>query len=150
MATDRSNMDTLPEECVCKILSYTSPPDACRFSMVSSTLRSAADSDVLWRTFLPSDYHDIISRTLNPLTLLQSSSYKHLFCSLCRPLLLDRGNMVCTMYSLCLRFNLLPYVCFQQYLIYEFLFYILCICRSSNWTSLQVKNLISYLQGSCP
>ncbi|TKY52265.1 F-box protein PP2-B1 [Spatholobus suberectus] len=71
-------MDRLPEECVSKILSCTSPPDACRFSMVSSTLRSAADSDLLWRSFLPSDYCDIVSRALNPL-ILNSSSYKHLF-----------------------------------------------------------------------
>ncbi|RDX62756.1 F-box protein PP2-B15 [Mucuna pruriens] len=85
-------MDSLPEDCVSKILSYTSPPDACRFSMVSSTLRSAADSDLLWRTFFPSDYSDIVSRALNPLTL-NSSSYKHLFYALCHPLLLHGGNM---------------------------------------------------------
>ncbi|KAG4983394.1 hypothetical protein AAZX31_10G141400 [Glycine max] len=86
-------MDTLPEDCVSKILSYTSPPDACRFSMVSSTLRSSADSDLLWRTFFPSDYSDIVSRALNPLSLNSSSSYKHLFYALCHPLLLDGGNM---------------------------------------------------------
>ncbi|KAJ1383462.1 Phloem protein 2-like [Sesbania bispinosa] len=89
MATP-SNIDSLPEECVSKILSYTSPLEACRFSMVSSTLSSAADSDMLWRTFLPSDYHDILSRTT---LTLNSSSYKHLFYTLCHPLLLDGGKM---------------------------------------------------------
>ncbi|XP_058770440.1 F-box protein PP2-B15-like [Vicia villosa] len=88
-----SNIDTLPDDCVSKILSYTSPPDACSFSMVSSTLQSPANSDTLWRTFLPSDYDHILSRILNPLTL-QSSSYKHLFYSLSQqPLLLDKGNI---------------------------------------------------------
>ncbi|ESW16962.1 hypothetical protein PHAVU_007G198400 [Phaseolus vulgaris] len=85
-------MDSLPEDCVSKILSYTSPPDACRFSMVSSTMRSAADSDLLWQSFFPSDYRHILSRALFPHTL-DSSSYKHLFYSLCHPLLLDGGNM---------------------------------------------------------
>ena len=94
MAISCSNIDTLPEDCVSKILTYTSPLDACNFSMVSSTLHSAANSDSLWRSFLPSDYDEIVSRTLNPLTL-QSSSYKHLFSSLCQhPLLLDRGHIV--------------------------------------------------------
>jgi len=86
-------MDSLPEDCVSKILSYTSPPDACRFSMVSSTLHSAADSDLLWKSFCPSDYHRILARVLHPHTL-DSSSYKNLFFSLCHPLLLDGGNMV--------------------------------------------------------
>ncbi|CAJ2628760.1 unnamed protein product [Trifolium pratense] len=88
------NIDTLPYDCVSKILSYTSPIDACSFSMVSSTLYSAANSDSLWRTFLPSDYDDILSRTVNPSILQSSSSYKHLFYSLCqRPLLLDSGRI---------------------------------------------------------
>ncbi|CAJ1976103.1 unnamed protein product [Sphenostylis stenocarpa] len=85
-------MDSLPEDCVSKILSHTSPPDACRFSMVSCVMRSAADSDLLWRTFFPSDYPHILSRALSPHTL-DSSSYKHLFFSLCHPLLIDDGNM---------------------------------------------------------
>ncbi|KAK7277972.1 hypothetical protein RJT34_22993 [Clitoria ternatea] len=94
IAVSLINMETLPEECVCKILSYTSPPDACRFSMVSSTLRSPADSDLLWRCFFPSDYSDIVARAVHPLSLnSSSSSYKHLFYALCNPLLLDAGNM---------------------------------------------------------
>jgi len=99
MAISCSNIDTLPEDCVSKILTYTSPLDACNFSMVSSTLHSAAISDSLWRSFLPSDYEDIISRTLNPLTLQSCSSLKHLFFSLCQqPLLLDRGHIVSRIY----------------------------------------------------
>ncbi|XP_061371937.1 F-box protein PP2-B15-like [Gastrolobium bilobum] len=86
-----SNIESLPEDCVCAILSYTSPPEACRFSLVSTTLRSAADSDMVWRSFLPSDYEDIVSRIVNPLTL-NFSSYKKLFYSLCHPFLLDGGS----------------------------------------------------------
>ncbi|XP_057422601.1 F-box protein PP2-B15-like [Lotus japonicus] len=93
MATG-STIETLHEECVSEILSHTSPPDACRFSMLSSTMRSVANSDMLWRSFLPSDYSDIISRTLNPLSLNSSSSFKDLFKALCNPLLLDGGTMI--------------------------------------------------------
>ncbi|KAK7392046.1 hypothetical protein VNO78_20472 [Psophocarpus tetragonolobus] len=85
-------MDRLPEDCVSKIVSYTSPADACRFSMVSSTMRSATDSDLVWRSFFPSDYRHILSRALNP-PILDSPSYKHLFYALCHPLLLDAGNI---------------------------------------------------------
>ncbi|WJX19578.1 hypothetical protein P8452_09247 [Trifolium repens] len=88
------NIDTLPNDCVSKILSYTSPIDVCRFSMVSSTLYSPANSNSIWKTFLPSDYDDILSRTINPFTLKSCSSYKDLFYSLCQhPLLLDRGRI---------------------------------------------------------
>ncbi|KAK7337720.1 hypothetical protein VNO77_18306 [Canavalia gladiata] len=86
-----SNLESLPEDCVCAILSYISPPEACRFSLVSPTLRSAADSDLVWKTFLPSDYKDIVSRAFNPFTL-KPSSYKQLFYQLCHPLLIDGGN----------------------------------------------------------
>ncbi|KAK7284400.1 hypothetical protein RJT34_19145 [Clitoria ternatea] len=86
-----SNIESLPEDCVSRILSCVSPPEACTFSLVSSTLRSAADSDIVWKTFLPSDYEDIVSRAIHPSTL-QFSSYKQLFFALCHPLLLDGGN----------------------------------------------------------
>ncbi|MED6126349.1 hypothetical protein PIB30_077588 [Stylosanthes scabra] len=92
MGTSSTNFDSLPEECVSTIISFTSPPDACRFSMVSTALRSASDSDMLWLTFLPSDYLSIVSRSLTPLDLEFSSS-KSLFYALSRPLLLDEGNV---------------------------------------------------------
>ncbi|KAI4349931.1 hypothetical protein L6164_010472 [Bauhinia variegata] len=88
MATG-SNIEMLSEECVSTILSYTSPPDACRFSLVSSTFQSAANSDLVWHKFLPSDYEDIVSTALKPLTF---STKKDLFYALCRPLLIDGGN----------------------------------------------------------
>ncbi|XVF69559.1 hypothetical protein PTKIN_Ptkin11bG0091100 [Pterospermum kingtungense] len=54
-------LNELPEGCIAKILSFTSPADACRFSCLSSTFRSAAASDTLWGGFLPSDYQTILS-----------------------------------------------------------------------------------------
>lgn len=84
-------MDRLPEECVSAILSLTSPADACRCSVVSSTFQSASDSDLVWLTFLPFDYHHILSRSLFP---LHFSSKKQLFLALSRSLLIDGGNKV--------------------------------------------------------
>ncbi|KAI5424490.1 F-box protein PP2-B15 [Lathyrus oleraceus] len=83
---------SLPEECVSAILSRTSPQDACRFSMVSHTFVSVANSDLVWKNFLPSDYEDILSRTVNQFALKFISSCKQLFRFLCRPVLLDGGN----------------------------------------------------------
>lgn len=83
---------SLPEDCVSAILSHTSPQDACRFSLVSNTFVSVANSDLVWKTFLPSDYEDIVSRAVNQFSFKFISSYKQLFRSFCRPLLLDGGN----------------------------------------------------------
>ncbi|XP_028770850.1 F-box protein PP2-B15-like [Neltuma alba] len=82
-------MDALPEDCVHAILSYTSPAEASRCSVVSSTFLSASVSDMVWESFLPSDYDDIVSRALVP---LRFSSKKDLFFALSRPLLIDGGN----------------------------------------------------------
>ena len=91
MANGSSNIETLPEECVSRILSYTSPAEACRFLLVSSNLLSAADSDIVWQSFLPSDYEDILSRAVNP---FKFSSKKDLFFALCSPILIDGGGKV--------------------------------------------------------
>ncbi|KAM7526654.1 hypothetical protein LguiA_016556 [Lonicera macranthoides] len=55
----------LPEGCIANAVSLTSPRDACRLSLVGSTFRSAAESDAVWERFLPSDYQDIIARSVN-------------------------------------------------------------------------------------
>ncbi|QHO45291.1 hypothetical protein HN51_014720 [Arachis hypogaea] len=95
MATYCSNIELLPEDCVCSILSYLSPAEACTFSLVSPTLHSAADSDTVWKSFLPSNYEDILSRAVNPLPLLQfSHHHKQLFQALSHPLPLDAGNKI--------------------------------------------------------
>ncbi|XP_030547074.1 F-box protein PP2-B15-like isoform X2 [Rhodamnia argentea] len=86
----RTGMDALPESCVSMILSFTSPAEACRLSLVSSTFLSAAESDVLWARFLPPNHAGIISGSAAP---VEFSSKKELFLRLCdRPLLVDGGR----------------------------------------------------------
>ncbi|KOM30024.1 hypothetical protein LR48_Vigan845s005200 [Vigna angularis] len=81
--------NNLPEGCIATILSLTSPRDACRLSLVSSTFQSAAESDAVWHKFLPSDFHTLLSQ-------YPSSSFpskKHLYLHLCQnPLLIDNGK----------------------------------------------------------
>ncbi|KAJ7973590.1 F-box family protein [Quillaja saponaria] len=84
----------LPEGCIANILSFTTPRDACRLSLVSKIFRSAAESDAMWERFLPSDYHSIISRS-SPSLLDSYSSKKDLFFRLCdNPIILDDGKKV--------------------------------------------------------
>ncbi|KAL8208890.1 hypothetical protein R6Q57_008302 [Mikania cordata] len=85
MAT-RLNM--LPEDCLSTILSLTSPPDACRLTLVSSSMQSAALSDTVWGSFLPSDLPQILSRSH---TQVNFSSKKQLFFKLCASILIDSG-----------------------------------------------------------
>ncbi|XP_024029827.1 putative F-box protein PP2-B12 [Morus notabilis] len=78
----------LPEGCIADIVSLTSPRDACRLCMVSTTLRSVAESDTVWERFLPPDYLSVVSPHSLPCT-----SKKDLFFSLCdRPLLIEQGT----------------------------------------------------------
>lgn len=84
--------DHLPEGCIANILSFTSPRDACVLSLVSSSFRSAAQSDVVWERFLPSDLHAMVSQSSKPLSY---SSKKELYLHLCHnPLLIDGGQKV--------------------------------------------------------
>ncbi|KAG7030227.1 F-box protein PP2-B15, partial [Cucurbita argyrosperma subsp. argyrosperma] len=56
-----SSIGVLPEDCVSAILSLTTPTDAGKLSLVSSTFRSAAESDVVWSRFLPKNYAEIVA-----------------------------------------------------------------------------------------
>ncbi|KAM3267332.1 F-box protein PP2-B10-like [Capsicum chacoense] len=81
----------MPEGCISKILSLTSPKDAAQSSAVSQTFMSAAESDVVWESFLPSDYEDIVSTSDSPMDF---PSKKQLYFSLCNsPILLDGGKL---------------------------------------------------------
>ncbi|KAG5531268.1 hypothetical protein RHGRI_026023 [Rhododendron griersonianum] len=85
------NFSVLPEGCISLILSMTSPRDACRSSAISSGFDAAANSDSVWEKFLPSDYRQIISRSVSPVVF---STKKQLYFSLCdSPLLLDGGKL---------------------------------------------------------
>lgn len=91
------SLTELPEGCVAKILSETSPADACRLSCISSTFRSAAASDCVWDSFLPSDYQTILSGSCTDGQADSSSptfsSKKHLFFYLAHnPVLVDEGK----------------------------------------------------------
>ncbi|GAV79528.1 F-box domain-containing protein/PP2 domain-containing protein [Cephalotus follicularis] len=82
----------LPEGCIAHVLSLTGPRDACRSSLVSSTFKSAAESDVVWESFLPPEYKSIIATSASP-SALPFTSKKDLFLSLCHnPILIDDGN----------------------------------------------------------
>ncbi|XP_038878468.1 F-box protein PP2-B10-like [Benincasa hispida] len=90
-----SDFSSLPEGVVAKILSLTTPSDACRSSAVSRTFHAAAQSDIVWDKLLPTDWKLLISRrkpsnlNFDPI----SSPKKEIFFSLCEsPLLIDDGN----------------------------------------------------------
>ncbi|KAL3516005.1 hypothetical protein ACH5RR_022907 [Cinchona calisaya] len=54
-----------------------------------NSFRSAAESEVVWERFLPSDYREILERAFVP---LKFSSKKELFFNLCDSILLDGGK----------------------------------------------------------
>lgn len=85
------SLDLLPQDCFVHILSLTSPQDACRSALVSSLIRSMADSDAVWETLLPSNYEEILCRLVSPLVY---SSKKELFARLSKPQLIDGGKKV--------------------------------------------------------
>ncbi|PON94856.1 Phloem protein [Trema orientale] len=87
----RSNFSSLPEDLISLILSKTSTRDACRLSVVSSQFRSAASSDLVWESFLPSHYTKIISRCNK-----HFASKKDIYISLFRGIVhIDHDNKVC-------------------------------------------------------
>ncbi|CAO2205739.1 unnamed protein product [Urochloa humidicola] len=54
-AQPATQLGDLPEECLAQAIALTSPRDACRIAAVSPAFRAAADSDHVWRAFLPRD-----------------------------------------------------------------------------------------------
>ncbi|XP_062084248.1 putative F-box protein PP2-B12 [Humulus lupulus] len=83
-------MADFPEGCIADIISFTTPRDACRLRLVSTTFRSAAESDTVWEKFLPPDFSSLVSRSTHPPIF---SRLKDLYFTLCnRPLLIDGGR----------------------------------------------------------
>ncbi|KAK9161624.1 hypothetical protein Syun_007965 [Stephania yunnanensis] len=81
------NINYLPEDLIAHALSLTAPLDACKFAATSSTFRSAAESDTVWERFLPSDYRDVLQRSVSPVVF---SSKKELYFQLSdTPILVD-------------------------------------------------------------
>lgn len=83
-----SMAESLPTECLSLVISFTSPRDACRSSLVSRAFRDAANSDVVWDKFVPSDYPEIISDDL----VSKVSSKKELFRMLSSTPILIHGD----------------------------------------------------------
>ncbi|KAI6690929.1 hypothetical protein NL676_027757 [Syzygium grande] len=83
---DGPDFSALPEGCLASVVSFTSPPDACRLASVSPIFKSACDSDAVWASFLPPDWRLMVSRS--------ASSLKELYFSLCDdPVLVGDGKM---------------------------------------------------------
>ncbi|CAA0815572.1 F-box protein [Striga hermonthica] len=85
----------LPEGCIAKVLSLTSPKDACRLSAVASTFDSASRSDVVWDRFLPSDYRELMAGAVDDpdARLSQFRSLKDLYMYLSdHPIIIDGGR----------------------------------------------------------
>ncbi|CAN8253615.1 unnamed protein product [Cochlearia groenlandica] len=82
-----SPFDLLPEDCISKIISFTSPRDACVAACASKTFESSVQSDIVWEKFLPQGYASLI------LGSKVSLSKKELFFSMCDdPLLIEDGK----------------------------------------------------------
>ncbi|KAK8657028.1 hypothetical protein V6N13_098962 [Hibiscus sabdariffa] len=80
------DLSDLPQDCIAAVISLTSPRDACRLSLVSTSFKSVSDSDAVWERFLPSG---LIPSSAS----LCCSSKKQLYLSLCEnPLLIDGGR----------------------------------------------------------
>ncbi|XP_022722747.1 F-box protein PP2-B11-like isoform X2 [Durio zibethinus] len=82
----------LPEDCVCLIISLTSPRDALRLALVSPALRSIADSDAVWERFLPCDYQKNISGSSSPSLLSWAKKDLYFYLS-SHPILIENGTM---------------------------------------------------------
>ncbi|XAR52661.1 hypothetical protein NMG60_11020843 [Bertholletia excelsa] len=84
-----TKLEDLPGDCMVQILCLTSPRDACRSSLISRAVHAVAESDLLWESFLPPDYQEILSRLVTPVAF---RSKKELFLRLCTPRLTDGGR----------------------------------------------------------
>ncbi|KAL9411195.1 hypothetical protein AB3S75_044897 [Citrus x aurantiifolia] len=86
--------NVLPVERISRMISLTAPRDACRLAVVSPVFKSAADSDLVWEKFLPSDYKLIIPNSVSSSSLVTSLSKKVLFFHLYHhPIFINNGTM---------------------------------------------------------
>ncbi|KAL3648793.1 hypothetical protein CASFOL_005196 [Castilleja foliolosa] len=91
MSGETSPFNLLPEDCIAKIISFTSPRDACAAAAVSPVFKSASEYDVVWERFLPPDYEEIVSGSDLPVAF---STKKELYFLMCdTDLLLGGGKM---------------------------------------------------------
>ncbi|KAF8015458.1 hypothetical protein BT93_H1081 [Corymbia citriodora subsp. variegata] len=71
---DGPDFSALPEGCIARVVSLTSPADACRLASVSPNFKSACDSDAVWASFLPTDCCQMVSRNVSSLKSSTSAS----------------------------------------------------------------------------
>lgn len=110
-----TELEELPEGDIAAILSHTTPLDACRLSLVSSTFRSAADSDAVWNCFLPFDSNFISSIIPHSPSLLNAPTKKAFYLALSdphKPIIIDNAKKVTFDFS-----NIRAYV--ERYIKYK-------------------------------
>ncbi|XP_022931642.1 F-box protein At2g02240-like isoform X1 [Cucurbita moschata] len=83
------NLDLMPQDCFAHILSFASAREACQLSIISETIRSMVDSDVVWDNFLPFDCAEVLSRLDTPVIY---RTKKELYFKLCRLHHMDGGT----------------------------------------------------------
>ncbi|KAL5836868.1 hypothetical protein ACOSQ3_014037 [Xanthoceras sorbifolium] len=90
-----SAMQALPEGCIAAAISFTSPRDACRLACVSTTFRSAAESDAVWDRFLPPEYLSAICDSGSGASSSPTmSSKKKFYLRACHnPVLINEGKL---------------------------------------------------------
>ncbi|KAL3507370.1 hypothetical protein ACH5RR_032752 [Cinchona calisaya] len=82
----------LPEGCISNIISFTSPKEACKASVISVGLKSASESDTVWEKFLPSDYKETLSKSVS--SPLNCATKKELYFHLCHsPILINDATL---------------------------------------------------------
>lgn len=73
-ATLSASAPALPEGCIAHVLAFTTLRNACRMPAVLSVFLLASESGVVWERFLPSDYPNILGRSLESSSQLDFSS----------------------------------------------------------------------------
>lgn len=83
-----SFFDSVPEGIIANVMVRTTPRDICVLSSVCRVLRSVAEWDDVWETFLPEDYQNLLPES-------DGVSKKELFLWLCdNHVLIEDGNKV--------------------------------------------------------
>jgi hypothetical protein len=81
-----TQLGDLPEACLAQAIALTSPRDACRCAAVSPAFRAAADSDHVWRAFLPPQLDrkpTVVLQPAPPAARSKSKSKKEAYLGLC-------------------------------------------------------------------
>lgn len=101
MGGDIDLFEKLPGECIEEVISRTGPMEACRLSVVCKRFLSAAESDAVWDTFLPSDYQQFLNRA-DSLPNIKFPNKKDLFLFLIgNHVIIDGNTLVIRYYIFC-------------------------------------------------